>query len=125
MLRGFAEKLVMDTTATIRSRSTACSRVSLSTAGSSWISYGKEFAHLSYKRLDVPPDEKGWIFVSIGREPAATFEHWAGLVPEHRQPARLAPALRPARRGLRDPECQKNVIRPAGVPTQIFGPPRP
>src|SRR4051794_2491034 len=78
MLRGFAEKLVMDTTATIRSRSTACSRVSLSTAGSSWISYGKEIAHLSYKRLDVPPDEKGWIVVSIGREPAATFDTGLG-----------------------------------------------
>ena|SRR4051794_27684224 len=125
MLRGFAEKLVMDTTATIRSRSTACARVSLSTAGSSWISYGKEIAHLSYKRLDVPPDEKGWIVVSIGREPAATFEHWAGLVPEHRKPPGWLQRFDQLAGVLRDPEWQKYVIRPQGVPTQILGPPRP
>jgi hypothetical protein len=48
---------------------------------------GKEMIHLSYNRLDVPEDEKGWTVLGIGPEVVGAFARFAtevpdGLVPE-------------------------------------------
>jgi len=43
---------------------------------------GKEMAHLSYHRLDVPEDEKGWTVLGIGPEVIGTFGKFASEVPD-------------------------------------------
>src|SRR4051794_16518894 len=42
---------------------------------------GKEMVHLSYNRLDVPEDEKGWTVLGIGPEVIGAFAKFATEVP--------------------------------------------
>lgn len=42
---------------------------------------GKEMVHLSYNRLDVPEDEKGWQVLGIGPEVIGAFVRFATDVP--------------------------------------------
>jgi hypothetical protein len=43
---------------------------------------GKEMVHLSYNRLDVPEDEKGWGVLGIGPEVIGAFGKFATEVPD-------------------------------------------
>src|SRR5204862_6642797 len=43
---------------------------------------GKEMVHLSYNRLDVPEDEKGWTVLGIGPEVIGGFGRFATQVPD-------------------------------------------
>ena len=43
---------------------------------------GKEMVHLSYNRLDVPEDEKGWTVLGIGPEVIGAFGKFATEVPD-------------------------------------------
>ena len=43
---------------------------------------GTEMVHLSYNRLDVPEDEKGWGVLGIGPEVLSTFGQFALEVPD-------------------------------------------
>lgn len=47
---------------------------------------GKEMVHLSYNRLDVPEDEKGWQVLGIGPEIIGAFGKFATEVPTNRVP---------------------------------------
>lgn len=47
---------------------------------------GKEMVHLSYNRLDVPDDEKGWQVLGIGPEIIGAFGKFATEVPGDRVP---------------------------------------
>lgn len=47
---------------------------------------GKEMVHLSYNRLDVPEDEKGWQVLGIGPEIIGAFGKFATEVPADRVP---------------------------------------
>jgi hypothetical protein len=47
---------------------------------------GKEMVHLSYNRLDVPEDEKGWTVLGIGPEVIGAFTKFATEVPDDRVP---------------------------------------
>jgi hypothetical protein len=47
---------------------------------------GKEMVHLSYNRLDVPEDEKGWQVLGIGPEIIGAFGKFATEVPMDRVP---------------------------------------
>jgi hypothetical protein len=48
---------------------------------------GKEMVHLSYNRLDVPEDEKGWTVLGIGPEVIGGFAKFATEVPDNLVPA--------------------------------------
>jgi hypothetical protein len=43
---------------------------------------GKEMVHLSYNRLDVSEDEKGWTVLGIGPEVIGAFAKFATEVPD-------------------------------------------
>jgi hypothetical protein len=47
---------------------------------------GKEMVHLSYNRLDVPEDEKGWQVLGIGPEIIGAFSKFATEVRADRVP---------------------------------------
>jgi hypothetical protein len=47
---------------------------------------GKEMVHLSYNRLDVPEDEKGWQVLGIGPEIIGAFGKFTTEVPADRVP---------------------------------------
>jgi hypothetical protein len=47
---------------------------------------GKEMVHLSYNRLDVPEDEKGWTVLGIGPEVIGAFGKFATEVPDDLMP---------------------------------------
>jgi hypothetical protein len=43
---------------------------------------GKEMVHLSYNRLDLPEDERGWTVLGIGPEVIGAFGNFATEVPD-------------------------------------------
>jgi hypothetical protein len=47
---------------------------------------GKEIAHLSYNRLTIPEDEKGWLVIGIGPEVIGGFGAFVYGVPDDRVP---------------------------------------
>jgi hypothetical protein len=47
---------------------------------------GKEIVHLSYRRLDVDDEEKGWLILGLGPEIIGNLTVWAHLVPTSRLP---------------------------------------
>jgi hypothetical protein len=47
---------------------------------------GKEMVHLSYNRLDVRQEEKGWTVLGIGPEVIAAFGKFATEAPDNRVP---------------------------------------
>jgi hypothetical protein len=79
---------------------------------------GKEMVHLSYNRLDVSEDEKGWQIVGIGPEITAAFGAFVAAVPSDRVPedwhehARTAIGAVPPERAQ---ELEKHVIPAEGV----------
>jgi hypothetical protein len=86
---------------------------------------GKEMVHLSYNRLDVPEDEKGWIVLGIGPEVLGAFGKFATEVPEDLVPegwrdrAYFATGMVPAVK-LEDPEqmlIRPEDLRPADLPS--------
>jgi hypothetical protein len=77
---------------------------------------GKEIVHLSYKRLDIPEDEKGWVVVSLGLELAGTLALWASLVPEHLQPEDWIDRFFDAAGALK-PGWEKGVFRASDLPS--------
>jgi hypothetical protein len=94
---------------------------------------GKEMVHLSYNRLDVPEDEKGWGVLGIGPEVLSTFGQFALEVPDDliqegwRERAYAASGTVPPERIK---ELEKYLIRPEdfrpadlpSVPTQALPP---
>lgn len=76
---------------------------------------GKEMAHLSYNRLEVPEDKKGWMVLGIGPEAIVAFAQFATEVPDDlvpdgwRERAYSASGTVPADRVA---ELEKNFIRP-------------
>jgi hypothetical protein len=74
---------------------------------------GKEMVHLSYNRLDVSEEEKGWQIVGIGPEITAAFGAFVAAVPSDRVPenwhehARAAIGAVPPERAQ---ELEKHVI---------------
>jgi hypothetical protein len=97
---------------------------------------GKEMVHLSYNRLDIPEDEKGWQVLGVGPEVTGAFGKFATEVPEDLVPdgwrGRAYSAI-----GAIPPEQVKKLeqylirpedLRPAdlpSVPTQALPPDRP
>jgi hypothetical protein len=47
---------------------------------------GKEIAHLSYRRLDLDEEAKGWLIVGLGPEIIGSLAAWAHRVPSSRVP---------------------------------------
>jgi hypothetical protein len=92
---------------------------------------GKEMVHLSYNRLDVPRDEKGWTVLGIGPEVIGAFGKFATEVPDDlipegwRDRAYSAGGMVPPERAK---ELEQYLIRPEdlrpadlpSVPTQGF-----
>ena len=96
---------------------------------------GKEMVHLSYNRLEVPEDEKGWLIIGIGPEVIGAFAKFVTEVPDDlvsegwRERAYTASGTIPPERMA---EFEQSIIRledlrPAdlpSVPTQGIPPDR-
>jgi hypothetical protein len=96
---------------------------------------GKEMVHLSYDRLDVPENEKGWTVLGIGPEVIGAFAKFAAEVPDDLVPEGWRDRAYSAT-GSVPPELATELeqylirpedLRPAdlpSVPTQGFPPDR-
>jgi hypothetical protein len=94
---------------------------------------GKEMVHLSYNRLDVPDDEKGWTVLGIGPEVIGAFAKFATEAPDDLVPDGWRDRAYAATRTV-PPEQAKKLeeylirpedLRPVGlpsIPTQALPP---
>jgi hypothetical protein len=86
---------------------------------------GKEMVHLSYNRLDVRDNEKGWTVLGIGPEVIGAFAKFATEVPDHLVPGGWRDRAYAAT-GTMTPEQAKELrqhvirpedLRPANLPS--------
>lgn len=90
---------------------------------------GKEIVHLSYNRLDIPADEKGWLVIGIGPEVNGAFAKFATEVSDDLVPDGWRDRAYSAVGAISSEQAEQFLriedMRPTGllpVPTQALQP---